>query len=81
MGIVDGKGKAVAEEYVPPVTMYSETAALWMLMQGDRGRAQAILDAMTSRERAEFAALSEELNQMLSATFLRIGSPESPETR
>jgi hypothetical protein len=77
MGVVDGKEKIVPEEFAPSVATYSETAALWMLMQGDRGRAQAILDAMTPRERAEFTALSEELSQMLSATFLRLGSPES----
>jgi cytidine deaminase len=49
----------------PPVTTFAETAALWHVMNENRGEARRIAVELLPNERAEFVAQLEELISIL----------------
>lgn len=60
---------------VPKVTAFSETAALWALMQGDTARAREIITAMSEPERFDFEQrLTELVNLVWAGRSIQGGS-------
>lgn len=59
------------DEHVPPVNAFSETSALWSLMQGDPHEARRIVEEMTYSEKADFARQLRELHRMVAESSIQ----------
>lgn len=59
------------EAYVPPVNAFTETSALWHLLEGRIEEVRRILDELPYEERVEFAARVRALHRLIAESATR----------